>query len=297
MSDRSVTYIYASSSVASPNDPSLVSLVIPRGSLEAGIDQFLRLTFSQMTMQNNVYNIRTGSNQITVAGSVITLTPGFYPMHALAEYVNSLQSQVSFTFLPRQNKFQVTKLSASTSITVQFQGNLHVVFGFNGATQIVGASPLVSTSCTTPNTVTDLVVRITDMLIDPPTNLSNPTGNLLNTTNIFAVVPLRARPGCQNVFFNVNNAYTIDIFDTDPDMLTLFVTDAEGKAIDGLTHWTAVIKVDRMDRPSLDPKLFQLQSIAEYARLMFMQTALRDGVNDEAERFQMLREAYEIDNA
>lgn len=294
MSDRQVTYVYVSSSVASPNDPSYVSLTIPRGAIDCGVDNFLRLSLAQMSMQNNIYNIRNGANQVTIAGTTYTIEPGFYKMYDLATYMNSLQSFVTFAFLPRQNKYRVTKISLAGTVTISFQSNLNLVFGFANSI-VVTATPITSTSCVTPCTVTDLVIRMSDVLVDPPTNLATVGGPLLNASSIFAIVPMRARPGCVNVFHNNNNAYTIDIFDTDPDKLTLSITDSSGRAIDGLSHWSAVIKVERMERPSLSHKTFLLQNICEYIRLIFLQSALKDGRNDQFEAAQFLQESSYID--
>ena len=295
MSDRNITYIYVSSLAASPNNPGIVSLNVPGNSLVGGIDQFLRFTFTQMCTQNNVYNISPDNNTLTIAGVSYAIEPGFYTMGALATHINSLQNSVSLSFNPRQNKYAFTKLSAALSVSISLQGKLRQVLGCDGSF-VLGSSVFTSPYCVLPNPVVDLVIRITDVLLDPPTNLYCAGANL-ETSNIFAVVPLRARPGCMNTWYNLNNSYTIDIFDTDVQNMTLFVTDADGSPIPGLSHWTAVIKCERVDRASLDPKLCMLQAIAEYSRLSFMQSALRDGYNDAAESQTMLNEARYIDSA
>jgi hypothetical protein len=268
---------------------------VPADSLACGIDQFMRLTFSQMNTQNNVYNVSASNNVISIAGTAYSIDPGFYTMGTLATTVNSLQNQLSVSYQARANKFVFNKISLAASVTISFQGRLRQVFGCDAS--LIVTSTVTAPYCALPNPVTDFVIRIKDVLLDPPTNLYTTRGGDLNSANIFAVVPLRARPGCQNVFYNLNNSYTIDVFDTDIQNMSLFITDSDGNEIQGLSHWTAVIKCERLDRPSLNPKLAQLTAIAEYSRLQFMQTALRDGRNDQYENKLLYRQSRFIDNA
>lgn len=265
------TYLFISSKDMA--DPAEFSLDIPEDAIRVGTDQFIRLTLSQHSIVNTLYNVRQG-NRVNVSGTDYSITPGTYKVRDLASAWNALATPVSITYAPLQNKFI---FSSTTVQTVTFHGDLAPLFGALQDQSVQVLSSAMSPRQLQPVSVTDLVLHLTHMQMDPPTNLSNMERPELRGSSIFAVIPVRAQPFALNAFYNWNNAYSVDIFDSDPQRIGFRVTDPSGRLVEDLPHWSAVIKVEYLARPSADPALAQLQQQTDYLRLLFMSQLLLDG--------------------
>lgn len=220
---------------------------------------------------------------VTSPGTTLdaTLAPGSYRISELVDAYNNTGLFNLVQYLPLQNKCSFYNQSKDNMV-VTFQGNLATLFGCPeielpaGWDQWYPAPNLVQ-----PQIVLDLVLHLTHLMMDPPTNLSNLEGNSLNTSSIFAVIPMRAAPHTMNVFYNLANAYSVDIFDPDAQRIGFRVTDASGALIKDLPHWTAVIRVDYVKRPQHDAHLEMLTQMTEYLRLLFMNSAMKDADAEE----------------
>lgn len=233
------------------------------------------------------------------APQTFQIPPGTYTVSDLAAACNALSTHITVGYEPKLNKYNFTS-ARSGDTRLSCQGNLQSLLGFNTGDSLFFRGgyneTFISTRIVQPQVVNDLVIQLTHVACDPPTNLTN-IGNrdLQMGTNIFAVIPLRAAPFGLNVYHNVTNSYEIDLFDTDPQRIGFKVTDASGNLIPELPHWSAVISVDALTRPGSDPSLERLEAIQEYMRLLFLSAALKDGKNDAQERRALLQEEQDIE--
>lgn len=283
MTDRiHCTYLYVSSK-NSGQEASDFSLSVPPMSMTATPEQFIRLTMSQMSVINSLYNVESGSNSMYVLSTypfnsiaMFNIQPGTYRVSDFVLAYNRLNTGTTMTYLPLRNKMNLANTTGS-EVTVVFEKGLAEFVGANRSVPITLAD---SASVELPNmvipcAVNDLVIHLSGVSIDPPTNLSNFESRDLNTSSIFAVVPLRARPHALNVWTNTSGTYTVDVYDTNIQRLVFWVTDSSGRVLSSLPHWTAVIKVEVITRPERDRVPDRLDKLVQLLRLFFMSWQLK----------------------
>ena len=285
-----ITYLYVNTANSSNEDTESISLIVPDAALQCSNNEYLRLSLVQFSIVNQIYNL-SETGEFSMNNREYYIFPGIYKIGELLEYLNyRIQVQpvvlflnedleevrVTFRYNNYLNKIEIIN-SQGYSLTYKFNDILGRIFGFVPNVEYLsedGFGPVLSApTCVVPQPITELVVHLSDVLIDPPTNLINVPDNSLNTASIFGVVPLRARPGCLNVWTNLSDSYSVDIYDTNITKLSLRVSDSRGKTIAGLPHWSCVIKCEFLQRTAQDSVTETLGTILEYMKLFFLQQA------------------------
>lgn len=282
LSKASATYFY----VASKGDHNDFSCDIPEDAIACGNDQFVRLTVTQHCMTNTIDQIQSG-NVITIGATAYSLASGSYRFVELADTFNALGSPIVATFKPPANRFVFTNVTAS-AVTVTFSSDVSPVFGFAGAVKSISVpangAALSVTPCQ-PRAVNDLLLKLTNLLPGPPLNYSNLETNDFTRSRIFGVIPMRAAPGCLNVFKNNIEAFSVDIYDPDPQVIGFQLCTTDGNLLQNCPPWSAVIKVEILNRAGKDAVAERLDSLIKYARFGFLRKGLKDAALSDAEAF------------
>jgi hypothetical protein len=102
---------------------------------------------------------------------------------------------------------------------------------------------------------------------------------------------LRAAPGCLNAWSNKNSCYSQDVYDTNIQLLEFQVTDVAGNEVYGLPHWTAVLKVEILQRPDQDRSVERLDRLISLVKMMYVayQLSLNED-NDDVDEDEDLEE-------
>lgn len=286
------TYLYVSSANTPELDKSDVTIQVPEDSLRCDTDSFIRLTLAQFSIIHEMQNVTLGHNVIKLyypddfqreQPEVYTLTPGNYRLVDLEDAFNSFAMGVTIRYIRVQNRweFRNTKTTSTDRVVLTFDGDLRFLFGFRQGlpyANVHANSTSLSDTQVQPRTVNDICVHLSGIQVGPPVNVGNVASNLTdtNTTTVAGVIPLRAAPGTMEVFQNVNDVCTCQLYDTDVQKLQIRVTDLAGRHIPSLPNWTAVFRVDVHKRPTEDPVLGALQGILEYMRLFVLRLAVAE---------------------
>jgi hypothetical protein len=199
----------------------------------------------------------------------IWIDPGFHRVPDFATNLNILAViPFSLQYSSRKNKYMYTNNGRDT-IQISFQEKLADFVGDNVVTLQAFESKL-ATNPVEAHRVRDLVIHLPSVQVDPPSNLSNFESSRINNSQIFAVVPLRAAPGCLNAWSNKNLSYSQDVYDTNIQLLEFQVSDVSGKSIYGLPHWTAVLKVEILQRPERDRHVDRLDRLISLVKMMYV---------------------------
>jgi len=278
------TFIYITSLGYDPSD---FSMEIPEDQIRCRPNEYIRLSLVQHTFLNQLYNVTETTCRIgrTTDGATYEhfLEPGTYRISELTSAFNELSTGVSIEYLPKLNKFLWTNRTNTgpNETTLTFQGTLAKLFGVGSSLTVRNNLPSYSPFLVTPQAVNDLVIKLTHALAGPPVNLSNLESAIMTTSTIFAVVPVRAAPHQLNVFHNFCDSFSTDIYDSDLQRIGFRVVDSVGNVIKDMPHWSAVIKVQVLQRPNRDVVAEKLDKIIEFARLMFLQCNLPSEDEDE----------------
>lgn len=274
----STQYLLLSSS---GQDPANVTFEVPEDSLTCGNGQFIKLTLVQHSCLNNINNVSTGFNTVTVDSSSWTLPTGSYRIMDSIDVINALQTKVTLSYNASENKM-VYQNNTGSSVTLTFQGRLAYLFGLRpwAPTLTISANARVTSGNTiVPQNINELCIHLTGVQFGPPyniANIANPRPRELSNTTLFGVIPVRAPPGHLSVYSNVTESFQCQLYDTDVQRMVFRVTDIDGNAIDNLSEWTMVLKCDVYNRPSQDPVLGHIKTLVRYAEMWALGRAIQD---------------------
>lgn len=274
MTDRlcNTQHIFIASKNVS-SDAANVTVQIPEDSLRCKSDEYLKLTLSQFSMVNSLYNVYRGNNTVTIAGGKYVIEPGFYRISEIVTEFNLLWSFIQAEYLSRSNKIRFTNTTGDT-LTIGFQGSLSFLFGTASIT-IPANGSVTANDQVIPRFVNDIVFKLTGVVSGPPQNIDNLSGGDLNISQVLGIAPLRAAPGLLSVYTNVNDTFTVQIYDQDVQQLSFQLCDITGNPVQDCPPWTAVVKCDVYKRIGLDPLADRLSALVEYARLSFISNNLQ----------------------